>query len=188
MKRVVVEKQQEKTFSLCTTFHFFCCSSLRIFFFVGVPATWDALRRGKSLPQEDPSIRTDRDWWKRNKDDDYYFSAKQMETLYEVESEHWHTFQCMHAPSPTDPYTDSPPQQQQKSQHQTQKTAQLSIQSDNCFLKLIKIARLDSLLLVSSGSLSPVPQSFPTSLSFQLLLVQASPSLQRGFIFLCFLP
>lgn len=78
---------------------------------MAAPATQDALSKavtkGKSLTPEDPSVGADRGWWKRNKDDDYYFSAKQMETLYEVESEHWHTFQYMHAPSSPASYADS---------------------------------------------------------------------------------
>lgn len=84
--------------------------------------------------------------------------------------------------------THSPRRQQQISQNQTQKTARLSIQSCNCLLKAIKIARLAHLLLVSSGSPSPVPQSFLSLLSFQSLLVQASPSPPSGFIFLFSLP
>lgn len=44
---------------------------------------------------------------RETKTDDYYFSAEQMEMLYEVDSVHWHTFQCMHAPSSTASYTGS---------------------------------------------------------------------------------
>jgi len=132
-------------------------------FFTGAPATWDAVMRGKSLTREDPP-RLGIFWWKRNKDDDYYFSAlwgwvRALTHFPMLARSLPHRFLCRLTLTTA------------ISQNQTQKTAQLSIQSCNCLLKLIKIARLATLLLVNSGSSSPVPQSFLNLLSSQSLLV-----------------
>lgn len=151
-------------------------------FFRGASATLSCIQERKvpnlwiSLHQDKPRlVREEQRWW-------LLLLSKGNGSILQVESEHWHSFQCSHAPSPTTFYTGS--FTKTTSQKQTQKTVQLSIQSCNCFLKLIKIVRLANLILVNLG-LPPLDHSIPfICLLFSHLLAKHP---QKWFIFLFFL-
>lgn len=157
--------KKEKNVTTLHHCHFFCCSASLCFPREQMPH-WAALRRGKSLTCEYPCIRTNWDCREKNKDDDYYFQAKGMEAFHKLSQSSDTLSNAGTLPPPPlstqthwQKTTINKSKANTESKHKKSK-AQLSIQSCNCFLKLIKIARLATLILVNLG-LPPLYHSTP---------------------------